>query len=88
MKKLFIGSLPVTATEESITGLFAEYGKVHSIKIVKDLFSGQCKGIGFVEMEGHEARAAIDGLNGELFEGNYLKVNYESKRGRGFKGRR
>jgi RNA recognition motif-containing protein len=55
---------------------------------VKDLFSGKCKGFGFLEMEGHEARAAIAGLDGKMYEGNHLKVKFEEERGKGFKGRR
>ncbi len=88
MKKLFVGSLPPTTTEDSLTELFAPFGKVHSIKLVKDLFSGKCKGFGFLEMEGHEARAAIAGLDGKTYEGNSLKVKFEEERSRGGKGRR
>ena len=58
------------------------------MKLVKDLFSGNCKGFGFIEMEGHEARAAITGLDGKSFEGNLLKVKYEEPRGKGHKGKR
>jgi RNA recognition motif-containing protein len=88
VKKLFVGSLPPTTTDESLQALFAQYGTVRSIKLVKDLFSGKCKGFGFLEMEGHEARAAIAGLDGKSFEGNHLKVKFEEERGKGFKGRR
>ena len=84
MKKLFVGNLPPTTTEESLQALFETYGAVRSIELVKDLFSGKCKGFGFLEMEGHEARAAIAELNGKSFEGNLLKVKYEEKQ----KGRR
>ena len=88
MKKLFVGSLPTTTTEESLQALFSEYGTVHKIKLVKDLFSGGCKGFGFLEMEGHEARAAIAGLDGKSHEGKLLKVRFEEERGKGQKGRR
>ncbi len=88
MKKLFVGSLPPTTTEESLQTLFSQYGTVRSIKVVKDLFSGKCKGFAFLEMEGHEARAAIAGLDGKSFEGNFLKVKFEVVRHRGQKGRR
>ncbi|MCG6976070.1 MAG: RNA-binding protein [Acidiferrobacterales bacterium] len=88
MKKLFVGSLPPSTTEESLQALFSEFGTVRSIKLVKDLFSGTCKGFGFLEMEGHEARAAIAGLDGKSFEGNFLKVKFEEEKGRGQKGRR
>ena len=89
MKKLFVGSLPPTTTEESLQALFSQFGRVHSIKLVKDLFSGSCKGFGFLEMEGHEARAAIAGLDGKSFEGNSLKVKFEDEqKTKGHKGRR
>jgi RNA recognition motif-containing protein len=89
VKKLFVGSLPTSTTEESLQALFSQFGKVHSLKLVKDLFSGSCKGFGFLEMEGHEARAAIAGLDGKSFEGNSLKVKFEDEqKTKGSKGRR
>ncbi len=87
MKRLFVGGLPASTTEESFLELFEKFGKVHSYKLVKDLFSGTCKGFGFIEMEGHEARAAIAGLDGKSFEGNTLKVNFEDE-SKSNKGRR
>ena len=83
MKKLFVGSLPPNTTEESLNDLFSQFGTVRSTNLVKDLFSGKCKGFAFLEMEGHEARAAIAGLNGKIFEGNTLKVKYEEPRDKG-----
>ncbi len=85
MKKLFIGNLPETAKDKDVIELFSQFGKVRSIKLVVDVFSGKCKGFGFIEMEGHEARAAIEGLNGRDFGGKMIKVNFEepkNKRGR------
>jgi RNA recognition motif-containing protein len=84
LKKLFIGNLAPSTKEEELQDLFSEFGKVRSLKLVTDVFSGQCKGFGFIEMEGHEARAAIAGLNGRDFNGKQLKVNFEViKPGRG-----
>ena len=83
MKKLFVGKLPPSTTEESLEALFTPFGRVHSLKLARDIFSGQCKGFGFVEMEGHEARAAIAKLDGRSFEGNIIHVKFESpQRGR------
>ncbi len=87
MKKLFIGNLPASTNENDLRSLFAEFGTVRSSKLVMDIFSGQCKGFGFIEMEGHEARAAIAGLNGKDFNGKTIKVNFESPRPGG-RGRR
>ncbi len=82
MKKLFIGNLPANTSEKDLQTLFSEYGTVRSSKLVTDVFSGQCKGFGFIEMEGHEARAAIAGLNGKEFNGKPMKVNFESNKPR------
>ena len=87
MKKLFIGNLPATTSEQDLEALFSEFGRVRSTRLVTDVFSGQCKGFGFIEMEGHEARAAIAGLNGKDFNGNSLKVNFEAP-GKGGRRRR
>jgi RNA recognition motif-containing protein len=88
LKKIFVGSLPQSTTEESLKALFSEFGTVRSIDLVKDMFSGGCKGFGFLEMEGHEARAAIAALDGRTFQGNALKVKFEEPRVKGGKGRR
>ena len=82
MKKIFVGSLSPDATEESVTELFSEFGTVRSIHLIKDVFSGKCRGFGFVEMEGHEARAAIAGLDGKMNNGKPLKVRFEDVRGK------
>ena len=78
LKKLFVGNLPISTNEKDLEDLFSEFGTVRSSNLVTDVFSGQCKGFGFIEMEGHEARAAIAGLDGKDFKGNSLKVNFES----------
>lgn len=84
MKKLFVGNLPATTTENQLQELFAEFGTVRSLQLATDVFSNKCKGFGFIEMEGHEARAAISGLNGKDFNGRPLRVNFETpKKGRG-----
>ena len=80
MKKMFVGNLPTDASEESVRELFSEFGTVRSISINRDLFTGKCRGIGFIEMEGHEARAAIAGLNGKSLGGNLLTVRFEDPR--------
>ncbi len=87
MKKIFVGNLPDNATESVVTEFFAEFGTVRSIHLVQDIFSGKCKGFGFIEMEGHEARAAIAGCDGKMYEGKPLKVKFEEDRGKG-KGKR
>ena len=87
LKKMFVGNLPADASEQSVTELFSEFGKVRSIQLASDIFTGKCRGFGFIEMEGHEARAAIAGLDGKSYNGKYLRVAFEEAKKKG-KGRR
>ncbi|MGI9301356.1 MAG: RNA recognition motif domain-containing protein [Gammaproteobacteria bacterium] len=87
MKKMFVGNLPTDATEDSVRELFSEYGTVRSIRLATDVFTGKCRGFGFVEMEGHEAKAAIAGLNGKNMGEKSLRVGFENPR-KGRSGRR
>lgn len=77
MKRIFVGNLPGDATEASVKTLFSQFGTVRSIELVADIFSGKCRGFGFIAMEGHEARAAISALDGNLYCGKPLKVKFE-----------
>jgi RNA recognition motif-containing protein len=56
---------------------FSEYGTVRSLKLVKDLFSGECKGFVTLEMEGHEARAAIAALDNSDLNGSMIRVGLD-----------
>jgi RNA recognition motif-containing protein len=88
MLKLFVGNLPPEAREKDVRVLFDEFGTVRSIDLSNDIFTGKCKGFCFVEMEGHEARAAQAALDGKVLQGgNLLKVRLENPR-RGGRGRR
>jgi RNA recognition motif-containing protein len=80
IKRLFVGNLPPDASEDALRELFAAHGTVRSIKLVADLFTGVCKGFGFVEMEGHEARAAQTALDGARLGDNLIKVRFEQPR--------
>lgn len=77
MKKMFVGGLPPDATEDEVRALFAQHGKVFKVELARDVFKGTCRGFGFVEMEGHEARAAMAALAGHTLRGQMLKVNEE-----------
>jgi RNA recognition motif-containing protein len=80
MLKMFVGNLSPEAREQDVQQLFSQHGRVRSIRLAADVFTGQCRGFGFVEMEGHEARAAMAALNGAVFMGKPLKVNEERAR--------
>ena len=74
-KKLFIGNLPFSMTEEQLTALFGEYGQVESLNIVKDKFNGRSKGFGFVEYTNEEeAQKAITALDGSEQAGRKIAV--------------
>lgn len=84
---LFIRGLPRSATENSVSALFAPYGIVRTVDVVRDIFSGDCRGFATVSMEGHEGRAAIAALDGSDVDGSVIRVARERpKSGRG--GRR
>jgi RNA recognition motif-containing protein len=86
--KLFVANLPADMTEQEFTELFAAYGRVRSMQLSREIFTGKCRGFGSLEMEGHEARAAIAGLNGKELRGKPLKVGEERKDGGNKKGHR
>jgi RNA recognition motif-containing protein len=75
-KKLYVGNLPFSATDESLAETFSECGTVESAKIVIDRDSGRSKGFGFVEMSSDdEAASAINKFNGTSFDGRTVTVN-------------
>jgi RNA recognition motif-containing protein len=75
-KKLYVGNLPFSATEQILVDTFAECGTVESAKIITDRDSGRSKGFGFVEMSSDsEAQAAISKYNGADWEGRPMTVN-------------
>ena len=75
MKSIFVGNLPFSATEEEISDLFAQFGVVHSARLINDRESGRPRGFGFVKMDDAEALAAIQALNGSSFGGRNLRIN-------------
>ncbi|MCU7816255.1 MAG: RNA-binding protein [Candidatus Thiodiazotropha sp. (ex Lucinoma kastoroae)] len=88
MITLSVRGLPRSTTEESLMALFTEYGVVRSLKMAKDIFSGNCKGFATIDMEGHEARAAIAALDGSELSGSMIRVGPDRPRkGRGGKRR-
>jgi RNA recognition motif-containing protein len=74
-KKIYVGNLPFETTEEQVSEMFAQYGKVDSIAMITDRDSGRFRGFGFVEMEDSAANAAIKALNDTELDGRMLRVN-------------
>ena len=87
--KIYVGNMSYETTEEDLKLACEEFGKVESATIVKDKFSGESKGFGFVEMSSKaEGQAVIDGLNGKELKGRELKVNEARPRTENFRAGR
>ncbi len=84
--KIFVGNLAPGVEEEELKSLFAQHGKVDSVKIIRDMFTRQSKGFGFIEMPGKmESKKAVESLNTHDLKGKRLNVNEarpEKPRGR------
>lgn len=87
--KLYVGNLSYEVTEDDLRLALEQFGQVESTAIIKDKYSGQSKGFGFVEMPSkEEAMAAIENLNGKELKGKTINVNEarpktDSRGGRG-----
>jgi RNA recognition motif-containing protein len=75
MKRLYVGNLPFSATEDEVRELFEAHGRVHSCSLINDRETGQPRGFGFVEMDEDGADTAVQALNGYSLGGRNLKVN-------------
>lgn len=74
--KLYVGNLPFSVNNETLSDVFADCGTVQSARIIVDRDSGRSKGFGFVEMSsGEEAQACISKYNGSDWEGRAMTVN-------------
>ena len=75
-KRLYVGGLPYSTTEDALRSAFAGAGTVETANIIMDRATGRSKGFGFVEMAtDDEASSAIEMWNGKEFEGRKLTVN-------------
>jgi RNA recognition motif-containing protein len=84
---IYVGNLSYETSEDELKQTFEQFGQVASVRIVKDKFSGDSKGYGFVEMASkEEAAAAIAGLDGKELNGRTLKINEARPREQGGRG--
>lgn len=75
-KKLYVGNLPYSTTDQSLTDAFSECGTVESAKVIIDRDSGRSKGFAFVEMSSSsEAANSISKLNGSSMDGREINVS-------------
>ncbi len=74
--KIFVGNLSREVTDEDLRQAFESFGSVESATVVKDKFTEESRGFGFIEMSSaSEARLAIGGMNGKELKGKTLNVN-------------
>jgi len=89
VKKLYVGNLPFSATEDGVRELFESHGTVNEVTLIRDRDTGRLRGFGFVEMEVDDVDAVISALDGKDLEGRSLKVNLakerQDRRGGGFR---
>ena len=81
-KKIYVGGLAYSVTDQELRNLFTEHGNVESANVVKDRYTDNSRGFGFVEMSSQEeAQNAIQALNGTDHQGRSLTVNIAKPRG-------
>lgn len=73
-KTLYVGNLPYKANESHVKDLFAEYGEVFAVRLMKDKRTGKRRGFGFVVIAAGQAQTAIDALNEKEYMQRTLKV--------------
>lgn len=79
-KKIYVGNIPFSATEDELRDLFGEHGEVESVKLISDRNTGRFRGFGFVEMGDDDAIKAIEALDGKDMGGRNLRVNEARER--------
>ena len=82
-KRIYVGNISYSMTDEELSGVFEEYGTVASAAVIADRMTGRSKGFGFVEMEDESAAdKAIAGVNGTEVQGRQLRVSEAKSRPR------
>ena len=85
---IYVGNIPHSSTDEELREAFEAFGEVNSASIIRDKFTGQSRGFGFVEMpSSSDALSAIEAMNGRDFKGRTLSVNEARPRTEGGGGR-
>ena len=74
-KRIYVGNLPFSATDDEVRNMFEAYGEVNSVSLITDRETGRPRGFGFVEMDNDAADKAMSELNGTEYGGRQLKVN-------------
>ena len=83
MKKIYVGNLPFSATEDDVKNLFGQHGTVHSVALIMDRETGRPRGFGFIEVEDDSLATMIQNLDGQEMDGRALRVNEAQDKPRG-----
>lgn len=79
-KRIYVGNLPFSTTENDIRDLFSTHGEIVSVNIISDRETGRSRGFGFVEMGDEDGSKAIEALNDTEYNGRKLHVNEARER--------
>jgi RNA recognition motif-containing protein len=83
-KKIYVGNLPFSSTEDELRALFEQHGTIESVAVITDRDTGRSRGFAFVEMaDADSADKAIQALDGRDFGGRDLRVNEARDRNSG-----
>jgi len=83
VKKLYVGNLPWSISEDELRDFFASFGNVTSVAIITDRDTGRSRGFGFVEMDDADADRAIQEGSGKELAGRTLRIDEAQERSRG-----
>jgi RNA recognition motif-containing protein len=83
LKKIYVGNLPFSATEDDVKELFGQHGAVHSVALINDRETGRPRGFGFIEVDDDALSAMIQNLDGQEMDGRALRVNEAQDKPRG-----
>jgi len=83
LKKIYVGNLPFSATEDDVKELFGQHGTVHSVALIMDRETGRPRGFGFIEVDDEALSAMIQNLDGKEMDGRALRVNEAQDKPRG-----
>ena len=83
MKKIYVGNLPFSASEDDVRELFGQHGTVHSVALINDRETGRPRGFGFIEVDDDALSTMISSLDGHEMDGRALRVNEAQDKPRG-----
>jgi len=83
VKKIYVGNLPFTVSEDELKQLFGQHGTVHSVALIMDRETGRPRGFGFIEVDDNDLATMIQNLDGKDLGGRPLRVNEAQDKPRG-----